>query len=324
MNRFNILSFIMMALLSLSVCIMAAPMSTFIQLNRGITEKTVDDWQKDMVQMRDIGIDTIILQWCAETDVSYIESDDLTYEEQYSTVGRVIDAAKKQEMKIYLGLHHDPHYWTQITARERVLRDYFLVRVVQNERLQKALLEEFAGVPEWVGYYIPDELDDLTWRQPGQAKLVSDYIKLMCKRLRLNDPDRKISISTFFRGRTAPDIFMENMKAIVTTNTVDNLLLQDGAGNLDPSLQYTPIYYKSFKEKWPKENAELSCVIETFQQESKENQPFVAVPASPERVRTQLNNATNYFDDIILFTFSDYADPDLGVAAKKLYKELKN
>jgi hypothetical protein len=321
--RSNIIFFVTAVLLSVSACVIAAPTATFIQLNRGVTERTSKDWQKDMEQMKDIGIDTIILQWCAETDVSYIESDDLPYEEQYTTVARIIDVASKAKLKIYLGLHQDPDYWTQITAREKVLRDYFLVRVVQNERLQKALLEEFGDVKEWVGYYIPDELDDLTWRQPGQAVLVSDYVKLMCKRLRFNDPARKISISAFFRGRTAPDIFMENMKSIVTTNTVDNLLLQDGAGNLDPSLQYTPIYYKAFKKRWPKENAELSCVVELFKQESREDQPFNAIPAEPERVRTQINNATNYFDDIIFFTFSDYADPDLGSAAKKLYNELK-
>ena len=323
MIRSNIIFFIVAALLSVSVCVMALPTSTFIQLHRGVVEKTDNDWQKDMEQMKDIGIDTIIIQWCAETDVAYIESDDLPYEEQYTTVARIIKAASKSKLNIYLGLHQDPDYWTQITAREKVLRDYFLVKIVQNERLQKALLEEFGDVKEWIGYYIPDELDDLTWRQPGRAVLISNYVKLMCKRLRFNDPDRKISISTFFRGRTAPDIFMENMKAIVTTNTVDNLLLQDGAGNLDPSLQYTPIYYKAFKERWPEENAELSCVVELFKQESRENQPFVAIPAAPERVRTQINNATNFFTDIIFFTFSDYADPDLGGAAKKLYKELQ-
>lgn len=323
MIRSSILFFIMIAWLSLSVCLLATPMSTFIQLKRDVAEKTVNDWAKDMSKMQDIGIDTIIIQWCAETDISYVESDNLPYEEQYATVRTIIKAASKSKMKIYLGLHHDPHYWIQVTARKRVLRDYFFVRVVQNERLQKVLLEEFGDVPEWIGYYIPDELDDLTWRQSGQAVLVSNYIKMMCKRLRLNDTDRKISISAFFRGRTAPDIFMKNMKSIVTTNTVDNLLIQDGGGNLDPLLQYTKIYYKSFKKEWPEENAKLSCVIELFKQESKDGQPFVAIPALPKRVRTQLDNATNYFDDIILFTFSDYANPDLGAAAKKLYEELK-
>ena len=36
-----------------------------------------------------------------------------------------------------------PHYWSEITARDSVLRDYFLVRVAQNEKIQKALLSKF-------------------------------------------------------------------------------------------------------------------------------------------------------------------------------------
>ena len=323
MRRSNILLFIVATWLAFSLYVTAGPMATFVQLNRGVAERTVDEWKEDMVQMKGIGIDTVILQWSAETDVAYMISKDLPQKEQYSTVGRIFKAAADQKMKVYLGLHHDPHYWTQITARKRVLRDYFLVRVVQNELLQKALLKEFGGFPEWVGYYIPDELDDLTWRQPGQAELMANYIKLMCKKLRANDAGRKISVSAFFRGRTAPDIFMANMQSIVAKNTVDNLLLQDGAGLRDPSLKYTPIYYAAFKERWPEENAELSCVVELFRQKSKEGEPFSAVPASAKRVRTQLKSATKYFDDIVLFTFSDYADPDLGGAAKKLYKELQ-
>ncbi|MCK5528209.1 MAG: DUF4434 domain-containing protein [Kiritimatiellae bacterium] len=323
MRRSNILFFIVATWLACSFYAAAVPMATFVQLNRGVAEKTVDEWSEDMVQMKGIGVDTVILQWSAEAEVSYVVSKDLPQKEQYSTVDRILKAAADQKMKVYLGLHHDPHYWTQITARKRVLRDYFLVRVVQNKLLQKVLLEEFGDLSEWVGYYIPDELDDLTWRQPGQAELMANYIKLMCKKLRANDAGRKISVSAFFRGRTAPDIFMANMQSIVAKNTVDNLLLQDGAGLRDPSLQYTPIYYAAFKEHWPKENADLSCVVELFKQESKGDAPFRAVPASVKRVRTQLKSATEYFDDIIFFTFSDYADPDLGGAAKKLYKELR-
>ncbi len=323
--RFNsILVIVMATIISVSSCMAAAPMSTFIQLNRDIAEKTTGDWIKDMKQMHAIGIDSVIVQWCAEPGVLYFESDDLEYDEQYPALERIIKAATDQKMKVCIGLYQDPDYWTQITARDRVLRDYFLVRIVKNEAVQKALIKEFGNEDVWTGYYIPDEIDDLTWRQPGKSKRIKQYLELLCKRLRLNDSSREINISAFFRGRTAPDIFMNNMESIVTSNTVDNLLLQDGAGNLDPSLQYTHIYYRVFKEKWPENYAKLGCVIELFQQESKDDEPFRAVPASPDRVEKQFENATNYFDNIVLFTFSDYADPDLNKTAKKLYDYLKS
>lgn len=303
-------------------CEAARPTRSFVQLNRDRAATTEAGWREDMRLMKDLGLRTIIVQWCAEPGILYTEADVPSYPERFATIERLLAAAAKEEMTVHLGLFHDPNYWTEITARDRVLRDYFLVRVAENERIQRTLLDRFRDCRAWVGYYIPDEIDDLTWRDPTKNALFGDYLRLLCERLRANDPDRTIGISAFVRGRTDPDVFAKTLLRIAGTGRPDRLLIQDGIGVGDPREQYLPMYYAALRKHWNLAETKLGCIVELFAQTSAPGEPFAAVPADPARVRRQLQHAAVFDDDVTFFTFQDYAHPNLGPEADALYKGL--
>jgi hypothetical protein len=71
----------------------AGPTGTFIQLNRGNVERSVDDWSADMSSMKGIGITNLIVQWCTEPGISYFETEALSHEEQYDAVAHILSAA---------------------------------------------------------------------------------------------------------------------------------------------------------------------------------------------------------------------------------------
>jgi len=50
---------------------------------------------------------------------------------------------------------------------------------------------------------------------------------------------------------------------------------------------------------------------------------FQAVPAAPARLQEQLKYAHPAFTNLVLFTFFDYADPDLGKTAGEAFSALK-
>ena len=305
-----------------------APLNgTFIQLNRSYTNKTAEAWVQDMERMRQAGIDTLIVQWCAQDQIAYVTNTISSYAEQLPGVlDTFFDAVKDRGFTVHLGLHNDSAYWQQIRGRDRVVRDYFLVRIAQNERLQKALLARYGGRAEWAGYYIPDEIDDLTWRMPERRTLVRDYISLMTERLRANDAGRLVSVSTFFRGRTAPDIYATNLLNIVCggpSNQVDAVLVQDGVGVGDPPPSYVSIYFDELNIAWTTNAPALWGVVEAFQQTSKGSEPFAAVPTAPARLQQQVETAATRFQRLVLFTFLDYADPARGPGADALFQALR-
>lgn len=296
---------------------------TFIQLNRAAASKTVEEWSADLDRMKAAGLDSLIVQWSAEGNISYFRTE-LPFDEQYPAIENLFAAAQGKGFRILLGLRNDPDYWKQITARDRVLRDYFLARVGQNEAVQKALLKTFGASPDFAGYYIPDEVDDLNWRTPARREAMKTYLSLLAERLRANDPDRPSAVSAFFRGRTAPDILANLLADLFSTEQhVDALLIQDGVGVGDPPINYVPLYYKVLRERWSDNAPQLWGIVEAFEQTSKDGAPFAARPAPAARFRRQIEAAGNAFDRLFVFTFLDYTAPALGPEAEALFEVLK-
>lgn len=300
----------------------AAPVNgTFIQFNREMQSRSVDTWRSDLAQMRAAGMTTLIVQWTAEPGLLYFQGT-LPHAEKLDVLDRLMEAAEGGGFRIILGLQNDPNYWSEITAREITLRDYFLARVTQNQRLQKALLDRYGSRADWVGYYLAEELDDQSWRRPERGALMRLYLRQMCRRLRESDPDRPIMASAFFRARTAPAIVASTWSELTRETGLDVLMIQDGAGGRNPPLAYVPLYLDALKARF--EGAPppaLWAVVEAFEECSSTN-GFKAVPAPVARLERQLDMAAPRFENRVLFTFGDYADPDLGEPAAALYRRL--
>jgi hypothetical protein len=294
---------------------------TFLQLNPVLAEKSVAAWRSDLVQMRAAGLRTLIIQWSAAGKVSYFKND-LPFEDKFATIERIFEAIGDDPVEVYLGLEHDPNYWMEITAREQTLKDYFLVRVARNLRIQLAMLNAFSARRNWRGYYIPDEIDDKSWRVTGRRKLMRDYLARMTRELRKSDASREVCVSSFFRGRTAPDVYARLLSDLTEETGLDHVLVQDGAGEGDPPLRYVPVYFQALREGWRQGRPDLWCVVEAFQRVDG-GKGFKAVPAAPERLREQVTQGRLYFTNLVLFTFSDYADPDLGAEGEAAYKVIQ-
>lgn len=294
---------------------------TFIQLNRQVAGYSTAQWKALLASMQSAGMDTLIIQWTAEPPVLYFKNKDLAFKEQFATIERLMAAESGMHFAVFLGLQHDPAFWNGITARDKVLRDYFLVRQAQNERIQAALLKTFAQWQDWVGYYLPDEIDDISWRDAARRRLLGDYLRATIARLRQHDARRKIAVSAFFRTRTAPTVVAENLDALTADIGLDYLLLQDGAGNNDPPDDIRALYYQAMLKPRPGCVPERWVVLEAFRQTSRNTEPFAARPAPPDDFARQIRAATG-FKRRILFSFPDYADPARGAAASALFQSL--
>lgn len=310
-------SVLLASALTAGAAVSDAVSGAFIQFNRAAAERSLAQWQATLDRMRTVGCDLIIVQWTAEDSLLYFKDKNLAFSEQCEALERLMEAARIGHFGILLGLQHDPAFWNEITARDKALRDYFLVRQAQHQRLQAALLKAFGQREDWIGYYIPDEIDDLSWREPQRRQLLQDYLRATVKSLREHDRRRAVAISTFFRGRTAPSLLAENLQEITGASGLDYLLLQDGAGNDDPPSDILPLYYKALLER-QQNLPELWAVLEAFRQTSGPQQPFAAVPAPSKDFLRQIK-AADQFKRRLLFSFPDYVDPTQGTAAQELY-----
>ncbi len=298
------------------------PLGTFIQFSRASADKSVEQWRADLEQMSKAGIRRIIVQWVAEDPVAYFKSDLFPYAEPYAVLERMFEAMKGMSFEVYLGLVHDPGYWTAISGRDITVRDYFLLRTARNLKVQAALLDTFGSQDSWKGYYIPDEIDDKSWRGDGRGGLVREYLRAMTAGLRKADPRRKVAVSAFFRARTAPDVHARTLRGLVADTGVDQVLVQDGCGESDPPFRYLGDYYAALQEGWKGAAPQLECVVEAFRRVPTTNGVFAAEPVPASDLRSQIQLANRHFSGVLLFSFLDYTDPDLGTRGAEAYKVL--
>jgi len=301
----------------------AAPVNaSFIQLNRDFGSWSDAQWRAALEEAKSIGVDTVIVQWSAEGDVAYFEPSPIRYTESFPAVNRILRASERLGLKVVLGLSHDPEYWRFIKARDDVREVYFRVRASENMELIGALLDVFGAARVWTGYYITEEIDDLSWREGKSMEIFRNYLFRLGRVLEAVDPDREVVISSFFRRRTAPLAYASNMRELLRDTVVDRVLIQDGVG-VDPlPARFVRFYIEALSEVFSRdpEAPALDFVMEIFKQTSGPDEAFVAVSAPVERVQSQLENLAPHSSGITLFTLLDYAAPGNGVEAESLYQ----
>lgn len=291
--------------------------ATFVQILRKDALKTVSDWQQDMEKMQAVGIDTIIVQWCAFGDESFIKSDKLRYRQQYDIVPKIMEAAGTVGMDVYLGLTSDHLYWNNVTLKDVNLEDYFLLRVFQSYEMAEVLKELYKDNVNLKGFYIPDEIDDKTWRGKRREKIVSYYLDYLSCKVKGLWSEKEILISVFFRLRTAPADFAKNMHSILTPTAIDKILLQDGVGVDIKNLEFVTLYAAEFIKLFGKEKT--WGVVEVFKQVQEENE-FTAEPAEAVRIQKQIANLKQSCAKITFFSFIDYMHPKKNKEANLLYQ----
>jgi hypothetical protein len=263
-------------------------------------------WRQVFQKLRDQNLDTLFLQWSAENGRVYADLE-LENHERQPFLEKIFRAARETGMKVFLGLYHETAYWQQIPGPPDVLENFFYLRVAANERLLEQLHKKFGEEPSLAGYYLPDEIDDLNWRTPNRIGFFNAYLRLMVERIRKYDPARPVAVSTFFRSRTAPRIYAENLFAILKDTGVNRVLVQDGAGENNPAEAFRALYFEALKGNKP-EGLALGGILEIFTRTSPEGEPFAAVPAPPERIGRQLAEAGKFFDYLVAFSL-EYLEP---------------
>jgi len=302
----------------------APVVGTFLQLTRQWIDHTVEDWREVLGIVEDAGMSTIIIQWTAVEPVAFFEPAPPLYTETYPLINRLFEALKESELTVVLGLSHDPNYWKNINARNDVRDVYFRVRNTHNLRLQEALLEAFDSRSQWTGYYLSEEIDDINWREPADESVFHQFLLRSGRIVRERDPDRSLSISSFFRKRTAPSTYADNLLKLMTSTEVDQLWIQDGIGVEPLSSPLIEPYYRTLALRFATPPPGLGTVVELFETTSAPEDPFAAQTALPRRVRNQLRDASMLGGPIIVFSLFDYADPRKGGAQKEVYNVIRD
>lgn len=260
---------------------------TFFQPWRG----DFDDWavwRTRFELMRRLGCEQLVLQW-----VEYVDGND-SFAASASALDRLFDLAGAHGLTLRIGLPFDNGFWTVAAGDEQQIGAH--LETVLSRQTRHLETASYAGHPAFAGWYLPQELDDYTWRQPASLDRLLDYLSAVAAAA-AGHGDGLLAVSTFHSAMAAEGAWPDLWSAILDRVALVPLI-QDGAGVVSRTPASHTAEPARLTERLRAQAKPFELVVELFKQfdegDGHPAPPFAARAASFPRVQTQLERAADY------------------------------
>jgi Domain of unknown function (DUF4434) len=273
---------------------------TFLQLTEAQLARPPAEWRQLFVELRSIGINTLVLQWTVVDGKPLFRVRHETTDK--TPLAEILDLAGQFGIRVWFGLALDSNYWEEIKQSPELLRPYFHRRIQHLVGFLEDLNATTAGAP-FAGWYIPDEIDDRTWLDPSKRTILKKYLAETVSLLKARRPGSKVAISGFSNSFADPDLLASFWADVIRASGIDLLLFQDGVGEGKVALENIGLYYQALDTAVRGAGAQLGAVVELFSLTPDGRR----LPAMVARVREQIataNRLTSF--PAVAFSIPDY------------------
>src|SRR5207302_1657094 len=274
---------------------------TFLQLTDAQLARPAAEWRQLFDELRTIGINTLFLQW------TVLDRKPLFQQARHETAANtplasILDLAARSGIRIWFGLDLDSSYWEEIKQPAEMLRRYFRRRLQDLAGFLDDLNATTTGAP-FAGWYIPDEIDDRTWLDPGKRAVLKKYLAETVSLLRARRAGSKVAISGFSNSFADPDLLASFWADVIRASGIDLLLFQDGVGEGKVALENVGLYYEALNRAVRGVGAQLGAVVELFSLMPDGRR----LPATVDRIREQIATASPLTSfPAVAFSVPDY------------------
>ncbi|QCT20386.1 DUF4434 domain-containing protein [Jejubacter calystegiae] len=233
-------------------------------------------WQQLMGQLRLQGFDTLVLQWTRYGDA-------FNDRQGQKWLMQRADAARQAGLKLIVGLHADPDFFTRQIQPPAAQENY----------LNQLLFRDLEQARQWLtagahidGWYLSAEVDDLHWRTDESREKLMAWLSSSRRQL-ATIADRPVAISSFFAGNMTPDGYRQLVSEMAATGV--RIWVQDGAGVGKLSATERQLYLDRSLFEGAAPGA--GVVYEIFRQTSGADASFSARPVSEQEFRQIWNRS---------------------------------
>jgi Domain of unknown function (DUF4434) len=291
---------------------------TFLQLSVQHKNWTDPQWSELFEYFRRLQLSEVILQWTTYDDIVFYGSP---AEKSDSPLTKILAAASRTGLKVWVGLYLDSEYWNRV-AEGQATSAYLNRLRLRSLGIAEDLAHLVRQQAAFAGWYLPEEIDDSNWQTPEARRELLRHLGLVSGRLHELTPGARIAISTFSNARVSPAQFRDFWAEAFHKSTLSTVLLQDGIGVHKLELNEFPLYAGALADVARSLGRDFGIVVELFQQISGlplDTGAFHASPAPWERVRSQMVIAHQFTGYVVGFSVPEYMTP-LGIpGAEQLY-----
>ncbi len=253
-----------------------------------------EQWENDLDNMKEVGIDTVIFIRGGYKDKLIYPSVHFDNIYKDDLLGCILKAAEKRSMNVFVGLYTTDLSWQNGNAAAEIEKNRYFV---------KEVMERYGNSPAFVGWYIPHEVDvdrlNITQVMSG--------LSAICKEAA---PDKSVLISPFFKtvetdpcNPMTPDQVYDEWDSIFSrcAENIDICAFQDGTA---PVLQLDE-YLGKIKSLCEKYNIHHWVNVELFERDPRQ----VYFPIPFEQLRAKLEKSMPLVEKAICFEFSHFLSP---------------
>lgn len=333
--RHNLIAF----LLSSIVCISTTPSAfaadeqaplriqgTFIQLLSSHGEWHKDRWEALFTQFKELGLSRLVVQWSLYEDLAFFQTSDYR-SVSHPPLENILALADAAGIDVFVGLYHDPNYWKNIDQGTDLVKPYLQHIRYHSTVLAKSLTPLLKQHASFRGWYISEEIDDISWQMQEKRHVLFEHLHLLSEYLHKLTPNEQVAISGFSNAATDPETFEIFWSSLLQVAPIDIVLFQDGIGVNKLGFRELPFYLRAMNNAVVANARDLMVVIEIFSQTEGiplDNNPFLAVPAPLERIEHQLQVSSEYSEKNIAFSIPEYMNRQGSPEAQLLYEHYRS
>jgi tetratricopeptide (TPR) repeat protein len=298
---------------------------TFIQPLRTHAAWHTQDWANLFRYFKELQLSHVIIQWTVYDDLAFYPT----------THGRpipnppletILHLADEAAMGVYVGLVAESQYWAHMRQPLSQVEKYLGRLRSHAVSVARELLPTVAQHPSFQGWYIPEEIDDTTWRPPDWRAVLSTHLHRLSAHLHALTPTKRIALSGFANGHMDPQAFENFWSGLLQRAAIDVVLFQDGIGVKKLGFHELELYLAAMRNATQAHQRTLEIIIEIFEQVAGpplDDQPFRAVPADLKRIRQQIEAAAAFAPALVAFSIPDYMTSYGGSDAEHLFETYK-
>jgi hypothetical protein len=322
-------AFVVLTCLGRSVPAMAAEachtrnvLRTFLQPWRADATRSAQEWSALFAHLRRLGFSEVVLQWTSYGSFMLYNDSRPGYTAQ-PYLDTVVHTARQHQIKLWLGLHYDPDFWSNIERAESLTAAYLNRRLLDISMRLNALVanvERADPAGDTVGgWYLSDEIDDVNWQTPARKDMLLRYLKALRRLLHGKRPAWPAVISGFANGKQPPQQWAAFWQEVLQHSGIDTLLFQDGIGSGKLLLAELAGYLAALGDRLGASHHAFGVIVELFRLPTVGSEQTTTEAAAFPRIVQQLELARAYSQrPITVFSAPDHLLPERGHQAREL------
>ena len=215
-------------------------------------------WQTLWRRTRENGVETLIVQWTQYGEETFGGAD--------GWLANALVDAERQGLELIIGLYQDPEYYETLPDNAR-FRHYWYQQLAKAHARQQQIQRQWPLTP--VGWYLPEELDDWLFREPGVRQELTRQLASASQQL-----TGPLHLSMFSGGFVTPGVYAAWAEDIAESGWQVWWQDDEGARNLDPPMR------QAYRDAL---SCRIGVVREAFARTSATESDFQAMPARPRQ-----------------------------------------